>query len=142
MDIHLPVRNFFQLHRTNSRVENTCGVCLVDFDPHEEVRVTLCNHIIHRDCIDAWLNKSRTCPFCRQELDETAVKKWFDDSANSQKYKHALRDMEVRRQKSLAIDHNMNHDRPSESNLDSRQQFGNRDDFEYPNLNQVEGGNE
>lgn len=46
-----------------------CGVCLVDFDEGDEMRVLPCAHYFHRDCIDHWLLHSATmCPTCKCEL--------------------------------------------------------------------------
>mmetsp|Transcript_108231 Transcript_108231/g.170630 ORF Transcript_108231/g.170630 Transcript_108231/m.170630 type:complete len:600 (+) Transcript_108231:40-1839(+) len=46
-----------------------CGVCLLDFDDGDELRVLSCRHYFHRDCIDHWLlHSATTCPTCKQEL--------------------------------------------------------------------------
>lgn len=46
-----------------------CGVCLVDFDHGDEMRVLPCGHYFHRDCIDHWLlNSSTVCPVDKRDL--------------------------------------------------------------------------
>uniref|UniRef100_A0A0R0F7B1 RING-type domain-containing protein n=1 Tax=Glycine max TaxID=3847 RepID=A0A0R0F7B1_SOYBN len=35
----------------------TCAICLEDFEPSEEVMLTPCNHMFHKDCIVPWLIK-------------------------------------------------------------------------------------
>lgn len=46
-----------------------CGVCLVDFDNDDELRVLPCGHVFHKDCIDHWLlNSSTQCPIDKTEL--------------------------------------------------------------------------
>ncbi|KAH1153985.1 hypothetical protein GYH30_049568 [Glycine max] len=43
----------------------TCAICLEDFEPSEEVRLTPCNHMFHKDCIVPWLTSTGQCPVCR-----------------------------------------------------------------------------
>jgi translation initiation factor 4A len=46
-----------------------CGVCLVDFDTGDELRVLPCSHYFHRECIDHWLlNSSTVCPVDKRDL--------------------------------------------------------------------------
>jgi hypothetical protein len=48
---------------------NVCGVCLVEFDGGEELRVLPCGHLFHRECIDHWLlNCSIVCPVDKRDL--------------------------------------------------------------------------
>ncbi|KAL8731422.1 MAG: hypothetical protein Q9166_003397 [cf. Caloplaca sp. 2 TL-2023] len=50
-----------------------CLVCLCDYEVGEEIRrLTKCNHLFHRECIDQWLTTGRnSCPLCRsQGVDE------------------------------------------------------------------------
>jgi len=48
---------------------NVCGVCLVDFDDGDELRVLPCGHYFHRECIDHWLlNSSTLCPVDKRDL--------------------------------------------------------------------------
>eukprot|EP01006_Ploeotia_vitrea_P008599 TRINITY_DN20652_c0_g1_i1.p1 TRINITY_DN20652_c0_g1~~TRINITY_DN20652_c0_g1_i1.p1 ORF type:complete len:544 (-),score=52.48 TRINITY_DN20652_c0_g1_i1:1289-2920(-) len=51
--------------------ENTnCTVCLSDFELEETLRTLPCNHIFHRDCVDRWLKTNKSCPCCRQDIEE------------------------------------------------------------------------
>lgn len=48
---------------------DVCGVCLIDFDDGDELRVLPCGHHFHRECIDHWLLTSSTvCPVDKQDL--------------------------------------------------------------------------
>lgn len=48
---------------------DVCGVCLVDFDDADEMRVLPCGHCFHRECIDHWLlNSSTVCPVDKRDL--------------------------------------------------------------------------
>ncbi|CAG8648507.1 4868_t:CDS:2 [Funneliformis mosseae] len=43
-----------------------CQVCLCDYITNEDVRVLICRHGFHRECIDKWLTEgSNKCPICR-----------------------------------------------------------------------------
>lgn len=43
-----------------------CAICLCDVDEGEEVKLLpVCMHLFHKDCIELWLEKNKTCPVCR-----------------------------------------------------------------------------
>lgn len=41
-----------------------CTICLSDFDLGNEIRTLPCVHQFHKDCIDLWLEKNKSCPNC------------------------------------------------------------------------------
>ncbi|KAK1438605.1 hypothetical protein QVD17_04414 [Tagetes erecta] len=45
----------------------SCAVCLYEFDAGDEIRrLTNCQHVFHRCCLDRWMDHNRkTCPLCR-----------------------------------------------------------------------------
>ncbi|KAF3448701.1 hypothetical protein FNV43_RR09414 [Rhamnella rubrinervis] len=46
--------------------ENTCPICLSEYQPKEELRtIPECNHYFHAGCVDEWLKMNATCPLCR-----------------------------------------------------------------------------
>lgn len=46
--------------------EETCSVCLSEFNEGDEVRVLPgCAHVFHLLCIDKWLLSHTNCPLCR-----------------------------------------------------------------------------
>ncbi|CAL2028282.1 unnamed protein product [Caenorhabditis brenneri] len=50
--------------------EETCTVCLTDFDTGDDVRKLRCNHMFHPGCIEKWLDINKKCPMCRKEIDK------------------------------------------------------------------------
>lgn len=52
-----------------------CGICREEKTKFE----TRCGHNFHRKCLQAWLNKQNTCPYCRTEI------------SSSKKLEHFLR---------------------------------------------------
>lgn len=47
---------------------DACSICQANFEYNEEVCYLSCNHIFHRECIVGWLELSKKCPNCRQEV--------------------------------------------------------------------------
>ncbi|XP_031395064.1 uncharacterized protein LOC116206359 [Punica granatum] len=45
--------------------DKRCAICLEDFEPREEVRVTPCDHMFHEECISPWVKSHGQCPVCR-----------------------------------------------------------------------------
>lgn len=46
-----------------------CSICLCDLCGSESAtRGRVCGHIFHEECLTMWVNKSATCPYCRQDL--------------------------------------------------------------------------
>ena len=45
-----------------------CCICFRAFDNSVEIRRTDCGHVFHSDCLLAWLERSLTCPLCRDDL--------------------------------------------------------------------------
>jgi len=49
--------------------QQTCMVCLCDFEETDQVRRLPCNHIFHSSCIDEWLRRCTDCPICKTNVD-------------------------------------------------------------------------
>ncbi|KFK33011.1 hypothetical protein AALP_AA6G318700 [Arabis alpina] len=64
---------FSELNRPGSESEpesgsDCCAVCLHEFENEDEIlRLTNCQHIFHRSCLDRWMMgyNQMTCPLCR-----------------------------------------------------------------------------
>ena len=42
-----------------------CPICLDNFETKDEIRVTVCKHKFHKECIDSWFDKELNCPMCK-----------------------------------------------------------------------------
>ena len=63
---NLPVEQY----SPDKHLENSCPVCMLDFEPDSKVKVLPCRHNFHPACIDQWLIESKCiCPMCRQNPD-------------------------------------------------------------------------
>ena len=45
----------------------SCSICLNNYKINEYTRTLKCNHTFHKECIDKWAVKNRTCPLCRDD---------------------------------------------------------------------------
>lgn len=56
---------------TQKHVDNgaQCTTCMDIFVLDETVCQLNCSHIFHKQCIVPWLERQKTCPICRQEVD-------------------------------------------------------------------------
>merc|ERR1712098_238449 len=48
-----------------------CSVCYEPIETTDARPSTtlLCGHVFHSDCVEKWLERSGSCPFCRQPVD-------------------------------------------------------------------------
>ncbi|EPY78825.1 RING finger protein 11-like [Camelus dromedarius] len=46
--------------------QQECAICSMDFVCGDRTRSLPCKHVYHLDCIDEWLMRSCTCPYCRR----------------------------------------------------------------------------
>ncbi|KAJ2886461.1 hypothetical protein H4R27_000671 [Coemansia aciculifera] len=46
-----------------------CSICLAPFESADVVRVLVCGHTYHTECIDVWLTqRSARCPICKTDI--------------------------------------------------------------------------
>ncbi|KAF8328118.1 uncharacterized protein EI90DRAFT_2926656, partial [Cantharellus anzutake] len=49
--------------------ETRCPICLDDYLPDVQVLAAYpCNHFYHSECLEQWLQSSRSCPNCRTRI--------------------------------------------------------------------------
>lgn len=66
---NLPTRLFNAAQAASkSQEQNTCRVCLSEYEDREELRTLPCFHSYHKECIDHWLVKSKKCPICKHAM--------------------------------------------------------------------------
>eukprot|EP01061_Rhynchopus_euleeides_P033005 TRINITY_DN5505_c0_g1_i1.p1 TRINITY_DN5505_c0_g1~~TRINITY_DN5505_c0_g1_i1.p1 ORF type:complete len:238 (+),score=58.43 TRINITY_DN5505_c0_g1_i1:322-1035(+) len=49
-------------------LKQECAMCLEEFTCGDQLRILFCSHAFHKHCIDEWFSRSRTCPFCLQDV--------------------------------------------------------------------------
>ena len=45
-----------------------CTVCIDSFEPEQRILILACQHKFHYECVDAWMERSFTCPRCTQKM--------------------------------------------------------------------------
>ncbi|PVU94079.1 hypothetical protein BB561_002821 [Smittium simulii] len=45
-----------------------CSICLSDYEDGDSLRLLLCNHHFHSECLDQWLKVNRICPLCKKDV--------------------------------------------------------------------------
>lgn len=64
-------------------LNDTCPICLEEFENAEELRQLPCHHLYHPLCIDDWLMiKSAKCPMCKFDVYE-AIKRMEEAKAQA-----------------------------------------------------------
>jgi E3 ubiquitin-protein ligase RNF13 len=62
--------------------QDTCAICLDQFEDGEELRRLACHHEFHTECIDPWLlTRKRTCPLCKAEACPNSHDEGSDDES-------------------------------------------------------------
>ncbi|XP_058834059.1 E3 ubiquitin-protein ligase TRAIP-like [Topomyia yanbarensis] len=61
----------------------TCAICSDLFMPSDDIHMTSCGHSFHFACLLQWLQRSKTCPQCRNKCHEKSlIKVYFNVAAN------------------------------------------------------------
>lgn len=61
----------------------TCPICSDLLMPSDDVHMTPCGHSFHYACLLQWLQRSKTCPQCRNKCHEKSlIKVYFNIAAN------------------------------------------------------------
>ena len=63
--------------------DGSCVICLENFKDGDALRVLRCVHSFHRDCVDQWLESSRVCPICKQDVTGSPIWITPTEAANS-----------------------------------------------------------
>lgn len=53
----------------HAHAQQTCMVCLEDFQLTQPCRRLPCSHVFHKTCIDEWLRRCTDCPICKANVD-------------------------------------------------------------------------
>ena len=62
-----------QILKIKKIIKPTCSICLEEIELKDAVKVKVCGHIFHKNCITQWVDLRNNCPMCR-----TVIKKKFN----------------------------------------------------------------
>ncbi|KAK8588009.1 hypothetical protein V6N12_022469 [Hibiscus sabdariffa] len=62
------VTTLVESNKSAMEEEDTCPICLEEYDEENPKLVTKCEHHFHLSCILEWMERSDTCPICDQEM--------------------------------------------------------------------------
>ena len=53
-----------------------CCICMDNISPGQSAtKSVLCGHTFHQDCLECWISKSCSCPYCRRDLHRYSASK-------------------------------------------------------------------
>ncbi|KAM0724921.1 E3 ubiquitin-protein ligase TRAIP [Formica fusca] len=61
-----------------------CVICHDFLQPSETVVFSHCGHVFHFSCLSRWLERSKTCPQCREKVTENRIYKAYFTFPNSE----------------------------------------------------------
>ncbi|MCD7452747.1 hypothetical protein HAX54_018049 [Datura stramonium] len=76
MSEYLKTRTFCAMDTDNfNEVEEqeACAICLFDYQDKDTIGTLQCGHEFHAECINKWLQRNTSCPFCRGQFAPTTT---------------------------------------------------------------------
>ena len=52
----------------NNNDNETCPICLEDYNIGDTLNELICNHFYHKKCINNWIISNNNCPICRSSI--------------------------------------------------------------------------
>ncbi|OMJ28787.1 RING finger protein 44 [Smittium culicis] len=60
----LKSNSYPEFHTTD---DACCSICLGDYEQDSVLRLMVCGHHFHKECLDEWLKINRICPLCKND---------------------------------------------------------------------------
>uniref|UniRef100_A0A6B2LG62 RING-type E3 ubiquitin transferase n=1 Tax=Arcella intermedia TaxID=1963864 RepID=A0A6B2LG62_9EUKA len=55
-------------YKKDSHPEESCPICMSEYEESQLLRRLNCFHSYHQECIDAWFQSSKKCPICKLDI--------------------------------------------------------------------------
>ncbi|KAH0735868.1 probable inactive protein kinase DDB_G0270444 [Solanum tuberosum] len=52
----------------NDEEQEACAICLLEYKDEDNIGTLQCGHEFHAECINKWLQRKKSCPFCRASV--------------------------------------------------------------------------
>ena len=67
--------NIYSDKKEISNLMKKISICLDKFNDNDEILLTKCNHIFHKDCINKWIiDYNIKCPICKEKIANSKIK--------------------------------------------------------------------
>ncbi|CAD8082863.1 unnamed protein product [Paramecium sonneborni] len=77
------LKKYIPTQKIDSKMkQETCSVCLLQFELKEKYCLTPCKHYFHEQCLIDWTTKQANCPVCRQGLLENEIIELLEVKSN------------------------------------------------------------
>ena len=75
-----------------STLDEVCSICYDNLQ-NNPTRKLICNHIFHKECIDAWFSRNviNTCPYCRTVNTDFDIEQAIQSYINKYGYRNMSR---------------------------------------------------
>ncbi|KAJ8883503.1 hypothetical protein PR048_015347 [Dryococelus australis] len=67
-----------------------CVICSDNIDSTSDAYSTRCGHVFHFVCLIGWLERSKTCPQCRNETSENDIHRLYLHTSNESEVQDGL----------------------------------------------------
>ncbi|GMI15550.1 hypothetical protein TrLO_g1351 [Triparma laevis f. longispina] len=63
-----PSRAHHTQAQANLDEQNTCSICICEYEPSDTCVQLPCGHIYHDECLEQWIENHHKCPLCNMDL--------------------------------------------------------------------------
>ena len=61
-----------------------CSICSDPLVQTDDIFYTRCGHVFHLQCLNAWLERSKSCPQCREKVTQSKIHRLYFTFANNE----------------------------------------------------------
>lgn len=69
----------YEINKNEIKSSIKCAICLDNIINIKSLEITTCNHLYHKNCLHAWINKKDNCPMCRNNISLNDSSKFAKD---------------------------------------------------------------
>lgn len=88
----------------DNRPAPECCICTEAFDAQQRIKRTPCQHFFHKDCLENWLKRAKSCPLCRSDLEASASSAAPQAASSSGEGSQAAKDQVINRGGLFSLD--------------------------------------
>ena len=58
----------YEYHTLHKSMNEQCNICLDTYYSRQTITILKCGHKYHKNCLQKWFQKKKTCPICSIEI--------------------------------------------------------------------------